>query len=89
MAKNYLTADELKTLNNLVSGYFDFAELAAHRHRIMRMEDYLKQLDSLLTSIGKPVLEHNGHISHEQAMSKPCRKQSENIVSINRLSSHL
>lgn len=57
VAKNYLTEDEMKTLNNLVSGYFDFAELAAHRHRIMRMEDYLKQLDSLLTSIGEPVLE--------------------------------
>lgn len=70
VAKNYLTEDEMKTLNNLVSGYFDFAELAAHRHRIMRMEDYLKQLDSLLTSIGEPVLEHNGRISHEQAMQK-------------------
>lgn len=74
VAKNYLTADELKTLNNLVSGYFDFAELAAHRHRVMRMEDYLKQLDSLLTSIGEPVLEHNGHISHEQAMQKAERE---------------
>ncbi len=74
VAKNYLTEEELKTLNNLVSGYFDFAELAAHRHRIMRMEDYLKQLDSLLTSIGEPVLEHNGRISHEQAMQKAERE---------------
>lgn len=74
VAKNYLTEDELKTLNNLVSGYFDFAELAAQRHRIMRMEDYLKRLDSLLTSIGEPVLEHNGRISHEQAMQKAERE---------------
>ena len=73
-AKNYLTEDELKTLNNLVSGYFDFAELAARRHRVMRMEDYLKQLDNLLTSIGEQVLEHSGHISHEQAMQKAERE---------------
>lgn len=73
-AKNYLTEDELKTLNNLVSGYFDFAELAARRHRVMRMEDYLTQLDNLLTSIGEQVLEHSGHISHEQAMQKAERE---------------
>lgn len=74
IAKNYLTEEELKALNNLVSGYFDFAELAARRHRVMRMEDYLKQLDSLLTSIGEQVLEHNGHVSHEQAMQKAERE---------------
>ena len=58
----------------IVSGYFDFAELAARHHRVMRMEDYLKQLDSLLTSIGEQVLEHNGHVSHEQAMQKAERE---------------
>ncbi len=40
----------------------------------VRMEDYLKQLDSLLTSIGEQVLEHNGHVSHEQAMQKAERE---------------
>ena len=70
MTEINMTEEELKALNNLVSGYFDFAELAARRHRVMRMEDYLKQLDSLLTSIGEQVLEHNGHVSHEQAMQK-------------------
>ena len=35
IAKNYLTADELKVLNNIVSGYFDFAEIQAIRHRPM------------------------------------------------------
>ena len=33
VAKNYLTEDELKILNNLVSGYFDFAEIQAMRHQ--------------------------------------------------------
>ena len=70
IAKNYLTDDELKNLNNLVSGYFDFAELAARRHRVMHMTDYLNQLDKLLNSIGEQVLDHKGFISHEQAMEK-------------------
>ena len=35
IAKNYLTSDELKVLNNIVSGYFDFAEIQAIRHRPM------------------------------------------------------
>ena len=70
IAKNYLTEDELKNLNNLVSGYFDFAELAARRRRVMHMADYLKQLDNLLNTIGEQVLDHKGHISHEQAMEK-------------------
>lgn len=34
IAKNYLSADELKILNNLVSGYFDFAEIQALKHRL-------------------------------------------------------
>ena len=74
VAKNYLTEEELKALNNLVSGYFDFAELAARRHRLMRMEDYLKQLDNLLSSIGEPVLEHKGRVSHQEAMDKAERE---------------
>lgn len=74
VAKNYLTEEELKVLNNLVSGYFDFAELAARRRRLMRMEDYLKQLDNLLSSIGEPVLEHKGRVSHQEAMDKAERE---------------
>ncbi len=42
IAKNYLSEDELKILNNLVSGYFDFAEIQAMRRRPMYMEDYIK-----------------------------------------------
>ena len=45
IAKNYLNEEELKILNNLVSGYFDFAEIQAIRQKPMYMEDYIKQLD--------------------------------------------
>ena len=50
MAKNYLKEDELKILNNLVSGYFDLAEINAIEHRPMYMNDYVEQLDSVLSS---------------------------------------
>ena len=70
IAKNYLTADELKILNNLVSGYFDFAETQALRHRPMYMEDYVRQLDNILSANGEELLEGAGTISHEDAMTK-------------------
>ena len=43
IAKNYLSGDELKVLNNLVSRYFDFAEIQAMKHRPMYMSDYIQQ----------------------------------------------
>lgn len=70
IAKNYLSADELKILNNLVSGYFDFAEIQALRHRPMYMEDYVRQLDNNITTIGEELLTDGGSISHEEAMEK-------------------
>lgn len=70
IAKNYLDEDELKILNNLVSGYFDFAEIQAMRHKPMYMSDYVTQLDRVLSSTGEKVLEGSGKISHKQAMEK-------------------
>jgi hypothetical protein len=70
IAKNYLTADELKILNNLVSGYFDFAETQALRHRPMYMDDYVRQLDNILSANGEELLVGPGTISHEEAMDK-------------------
>lgn len=70
IAKNYLSAEELKVLNNLVSGYFDFAEIQAIKHRPMYMNDYIKHLDAILSSTGEVLLTGPGLISHEQAMDK-------------------
>ena len=70
IAKNYLTEEELKVLNNLVSGYFDFAEIQAIRHNPMYMEDYIKQLDMILSSTGEKVLVGAGSVSHNQAIKK-------------------
>lgn len=70
IAKNYLSEEELKVLNNLVSGYFDFAEIQAIRHNPMYMEDYIKQLDTILSSTGEKLLIGAGSISHNQAIEK-------------------
>ena len=70
IAKNYLDEEELKILNNLVSGYFDFAEIQAIRHHPMHMSDYVDQLDRVLSSTGEKVLEGAGKISHKRAMEK-------------------
>ena len=70
IAKNYLTEEELRVLNQMVSGYFDFAEVQAIRHRPMYMSDYAEQLDNILRATGEEVLTHAGKISHAQAMEK-------------------
>lgn len=70
VAKNYLDENELKILNNLVSGYFDFAEVQAMRHTPMRMTDYIEHLDRVLSSTGEKLLEGAGTVSHKQAMAK-------------------
>ena len=56
IAKNYLEENELKVLNNLVSGYFDLAEINAIEHKPMYMDDYVKQLDSVLSSGNRKLL---------------------------------
>lgn len=70
IAKNYLTEEELKILNNLVSGYFDFAEIQAIRHNPMHMEDYIRQLDIILSSTGEKLLVGAGTVSHSKAIEK-------------------
>lgn len=70
VAKNYLQEDELRVLNNLVSGYFDLAEINAIEHRPMYMSDYVSQLDSVLSSGNRNLLVGAGSVSHDQAIKK-------------------
>lgn len=70
IAKNYLNEDEPRVLNNLVSGYFDFAEVQAMRRNPMYMRDYISHLDAILLSTGEQLLEGAGIVSHQQAMDK-------------------
>lgn len=70
IAKKYLEENELKVLNNLVSGYFDLAEINAIEHKPMYMDDYVKQLDSVLSSGNRKLLNGVGSVSHKQALEK-------------------
>ena len=70
VAKNYLSADELDTLNRIVSLYLDFAELQAKSHQPMYMKDWILKLDDFLKLSGKELLSHAGRISAEIAKQK-------------------
>lgn len=70
VAKNYLTDTELKVLNNIVSGYFDFAEVNALEHKPMYMADYVKELDTLLVAGNRKLLQGSGRVSHNEAVNK-------------------
>ncbi len=70
VAKNYLSQKELKVLNNLVSAYFDIAEINAMEEKTMRMADHLHKLDTILSSTGRKLLDSAGKISTKQAKEK-------------------
>lgn len=70
IAKNYLSSDELDTLNRIVSLYLDFAELQAKSHKPMYMKDWIQKLNDFLKLSGKELLSHAGKISAELAKQK-------------------
>ena len=70
VAKNYLEENELRIMKNLVSGYFDLAEINAIEHKPMYMSDYVEQLDAILTSGNRKLLNGTGKVSHKQALEK-------------------
>ena len=70
IAKNYLTAEELDTLNRIVSMYLDFAELQALNRKPMYMRDWIAKLDDFLRVSERDILIHSGKVSHEEAIEK-------------------
>jgi hypothetical protein len=70
IAKNYLTAEELDTLNRIVSMYLDFAELQALNRKPMYMRDWIAKLDEFLKVSERDILTHSGKVSHEEAIEK-------------------
>ena len=70
IAKNYLELSELKVLNNLVSAYFDLAEINAIEQKPMKMADYILELDGILKSTGRKLLSDAGKVSHQKATEK-------------------
>ena len=80
IAKNYLSEDELRILNSIVSGYFDFAEVQAMRHNPMHMSDYVEHLDHILSATGEKLLSGAGKVSHKQAIEKADKEYQRFIV---------
>ena len=80
VAKNYLSQKELKVLNNLVSAYFDIAEINAMEEKPMSMADHLRELDTILSSTGRKLLDSAG----KSSLSKLERKRWLSTVSIRR-----
>ena len=70
IAKNYLTEEELNTLNRMVSAYLDIAEINALDRNPMTMQDWVNELDSFLKMTRKDILKGSGTISHEKALEK-------------------
>jgi DNA-binding protein len=69
-AKNYLNEKELRGLNQLVSGYLDFAERQAEREKAMTMSDWIKHVDNILQATGENILENAGEVSRKQMEKK-------------------
>jgi len=67
VAKNYLTKDELSSLERIVSAYLDLAEDRARRHIPMTMEDWAKRLDIFLQADDREILTDAGKISAQIA----------------------
>lgn len=70
IAKNYLSENELKQLNLIVSMYLDFAELQAMNMQTMTMQNWIDKLDDFLKVSGKELLDNAWSISHKEAIKK-------------------
>ena len=74
VAKNYLSEEELQTLNRIVNLYLEFAELQALERKPMTMEKWVDKLDEFLKISGRELLDHAGKISTEAARAKAERE---------------
>ena len=70
IAKNYLSEDEIKDLEGIVSAFLEIAENRARRHIPMTMEDWVNLIDKYLLLDNRDVLKDAGKISHEIACDK-------------------
>lgn len=67
IAKNYLSQEEIDTLNRIVTMYLDFAELQAKRGQVMYMKDWVEKLNAFLQFNERDILEDKGKVTHEIA----------------------
>jgi hypothetical protein len=67
IAKNYLSQEEIDTLNRIVTMYLDYAELQAKRGQVMYMKDWVEKLNAFLQFNERDILEDKGKVTHEIA----------------------
>jgi len=67
VAKNYMTHEEISTLNLIVNMYLDYAELQAKQHHAMHMADWEDKLNQFLQFNGREVLQNFGRVRREVA----------------------
>jgi hypothetical protein len=67
IAKNYLTEQELRSLERIVTMFLDYAEDQAERHILMHMQDWVEKLDAFLDFNEYDILNSPGKVSHEVA----------------------
>ena len=67
VAKNYLSQDEMKQLNRMVTAYLDFAENMTLRHIPLTMQDWEKRLNSFIEMFDYGILQDAGKVSTEIA----------------------
>jgi Virulence protein len=70
IAKNYLSIEEMEILNRMIEAYLNIAELNALGRNVMKMKDWIVELDDFLKLTKKGILKHKGIISHEKALEK-------------------
>ena len=70
IAKNYLSKDEIKDLEGIVSAFLELAENRARRHIPMSMEDWVSLIDKYLLLDNRDILKDAGKISHEIACDR-------------------
>lgn len=67
IAKNYLSREEIKNLNEIVTMYLDYAERQAKRGQVMYMKDWVEKLNAFLQFNEEDVLQGKGKVTHEIA----------------------
>ena len=77
IAKNYLSENDIKDLENAISGYFDYIERIIKNHTTFTMESLSSSVNKFLEFNEYKILEHNGTISRSQAEQKAFNEYEE------------
>ena len=88
VANNYLSEQEMRSLERIVSAYLDLAEDSAERHIPMTMEDWVKRLDLFLMADDREVFQDAGKITAEITKAK-AETEFEKYRVIQDVSSHV